>query len=151
MRSKAHSFFPTLLTAGRAKADDADKRLLVWDEAVKGETQALAATAFQHVDTRNLRRLTITHDGSTTDGVKADCLGVLGIADVATDFYVEINPEHLLPGVGTVKPIFRASATAEFKAGFKSPFGAGAVDAVYRRFRRIRVWLPFQRLRQPTS
>ncbi|MGO8377710.1 hypothetical protein ACC745_18635 [Rhizobium ruizarguesonis] len=122
---------PALLTTGRANDDDTDKRLLIWDEAVKGEAQALAATALNKLH-EDLRHLAVTHDGSTTDGVKADFLGIIGIADVTTDFYVEINPENLLPDVGTDEPIVRASAQAEFKAGFISPFAAGAIDAVIR-------------------
>src|SRR5262249_20457559 len=121
----------TVLVRGRISEDDPDKRLLPWDEAVQGATQALAATALNRLHDE-LKNLAIKTDGSTEDGVKADFLGVRGIGSVATTFHLEINPEGLLKGVGTEEPVFRASGEAVFKGGFSSPFASGTVDATVR-------------------
>src|SRR5262245_56583124 len=70
---------PTFLITGRTNPNDPDKRLLRWDEAVKEETRAIAATAFNKLYDE-LRHLAIKHDGSTEDGVTADFLGIRAIA-----------------------------------------------------------------------
>ncbi|WP_378944050.1 hypothetical protein [Mesorhizobium sp. ANAO-SY3R2] len=122
---------PEVLVAGPREPADADKLLLTWDDAVKGESQALAAAELNKLYD-NLRALALKHDGSTDDQVTADFLGVHGIGNAATACKVEINPHNLLPNVGTDEPILRASARAEFKGGFRSPFTAGGIDAAVR-------------------
>src|SRR5262249_20907975 len=121
---------PIVLVRGRNRDDDPDKRLLDWKEATDA-AQALAATALNklHDDLRNIE---IKHDGSTTDGVVADFLGITQIAGIAqTKFSVEINPEGLLD-VDTGELVFRASGEALFDGGFTSPFASGAVTAAVR-------------------
>lgn len=122
---------PVVLVTGWTNPNDDDKRLLSFDEVVKGATQALAATALSNLHDQ-LRRLQIKADGSSAGGVTADFLGIRGIGDVTTDFFIEINPENLLPGVGADEPVFRASAQAVFKSGFSSPFVTGTIDAAAR-------------------
>ncbi|WP_439923634.1 hypothetical protein [Nitrobacter sp. JJSN] len=111
--------------------DGSDRRLVTWKEAVEqasGEAKRLAAVALNELHDR-LRSLRLKADGTTQDGVVADFLGITGVADVATNFDLELNPPGLLGETKPEEPVFRARATAAFSAGLSSPFAAAGLDA----------------------
>ncbi|UVC19345.1 hypothetical protein [Mesorhizobium onobrychidis] len=125
---------PLIVNEAAVADDGADKRLVTWKEAVEnasGEAQRIAALELNRLHDA-LRKLAIKADGSTHNGEVASFVGIVGVADITTEFYLEINPAGLLANVGGDEPVFRAGAEALFSAGFASPFAVAGVDAVVR-------------------
>jgi hypothetical protein len=116
----------------RENPDPAEKQLKTWAEALEAaeeEARRRIGVALESLRTQ-LRKRETKHDGSASEGLTADFLGITGIADVGGDFQVEVNPAGLLPGDGSDDPIFRAHAKATFKGEFHSPFLSKDIDAM---------------------
>jgi hypothetical protein len=117
---------PSVPVRARTGAEDADKQLLTWEEAVVGEMQAWAATALNKLHDE-LKKLSIKHDGSTSGGATADFFGIVRIADAA-----EINPQGPLSKADADEPLTAPARMRSSTAEFSSPFAEAAVDAVVR-------------------
>lgn len=109
--------------------------LLKRDEIKKVLAEELRSRVAKAIDKLHddLRALKLKHDGEMHGGIPANFLGCTAVADVATEFLLEVNPEGLLPPTADAAvPVFRALASARFQGGFSSPVAKGGADAFVR-------------------
>jgi hypothetical protein len=114
------------------RLDDGQLRIRTWEEALEGADDATRRSRVNSLTNlrSTLAKLPLKHDGSTSNSVTADFLGIRSIAGVATTFELGLDVDALFLGASNPEtPFFRAYGSAAFAAGFTSPFAGGGLAA----------------------